>query len=169
MCTKTVTTAIAGRLRRRGRRMARPRGVTIVETAIILPVFLTLVLGMLDLGIAVFRYHVLCQAARQGARRAVVHGELANRLGSWGPPGQASSTQGTADVDFHEIASVIRPILTGLDPSSVSVAADWIDGNNDLGNKVQVRVTADHHFLFAGMIGLEPVTLEGSSTMHIAH
>lgn len=169
MCMKTVTTAKAGRLRRRVRRIARRRGATLLETAILLPIFLLLVLGMLDLGTAVFQHHVLCHAARQGARRAVVHGELATRLGSWGPPGQASSTQGTADVDFHEIASVIRPLLTGFDPSSVTVAAEWIDGNNRLGSRVQVSVTADHHFLIVRMIGLDSITLEGQSTMQIAH
>jgi Flp pilus assembly protein TadG len=169
MCTKRTTTVMAGRLLRRGRRIGRRRGATILETAIILPIFLLLVLGMLDLGIAVFQHHALCQAARQGARRAVVHGELASRLGSWGPPGQASSTQGMADVDFHEIASVIRPFLTGFDPSSVSVAADWIDGNNRLGSRVQVSVTVDRPFLIPRMLGFESITLEGKSTMQIAH
>ena len=112
---------------------------------------------------------IIRESRQSHDRRAVVHGELADRLGSWGPPGQASSTQGTADVDFHEIASVIRPFLTGLDPSSVSVTADWIDGNNRLGSRVKVSVKADHHLMFVRMIGLDPITLEGSSTMQIAH
>ncbi len=47
---------------------ANRRGASMVEAAIILPVFLTLILGMLDLSLGVFRHHVVSQAARQGVR-----------------------------------------------------------------------------------------------------
>ena len=39
--------------------------------------FVTLVFGMIDLSIALFRKHVASEAARQGARIATVHGYLA--------------------------------------------------------------------------------------------
>jgi hypothetical protein len=169
MSRRIATTAAAGRFRRLGERIARRRGATIIEMALVLPVFLSLTIGMLDLGIAVFRQHALGHAARQAARLAVVHGEMADRLGIWGPPEQPSLVQGTADTDFHEIAPTIRPLLSEFDLSSVNVAMEWVDGNNDLGSKLQVRLTTEHHFLFAWIIGLGSITLEGSSTMQIAH
>src|SRR3954466_11950835 len=66
----------------------RRRGGVLVEAAITTSVFLTLVVGMIDLGIYVFRTHVITQAARQGARTAIVHGSLAPsgwNGGPWGP------------------------------------------------------------------------------------
>ncbi len=62
---------------RRRTLMMRRRGASMVEAAIILPVFLTLILGMLDLSTGVFRHQLVSQAARQGVRRAIVHGKLA--------------------------------------------------------------------------------------------
>src|SRR4051794_4019429 len=57
----------------------RPRrGMTLVETALIIIAFLMLVLGTIDLATAVFRYHMLSQAARQGVRQVIIHGELAD-------------------------------------------------------------------------------------------
>ncbi len=47
------------------RRTVPPRsGATMVESALVLGVFLILVFGLLDLGICVFRYHLVAGAAR---------------------------------------------------------------------------------------------------------
>ena len=45
------------------------RGAALVEAAIITSLFLTLVFGMLDLGLILFRMHVASEAARQGEDR----------------------------------------------------------------------------------------------------
>ena len=50
------------------------RGATLVEAAIVLPVFLLLVFGIIELGLAVARYNMLAEVARDGARMAIVHG-----------------------------------------------------------------------------------------------
>ena len=50
--------------------------------------FVTLVFGMIDLSLALFRKHVASEAARQGARIASVHGYLApssSNMNAWGP------------------------------------------------------------------------------------
>ena len=50
--------------------------------------FVTLVFGMIDLSLALFRKHVASEAARQGARIATVHGYLApagSTMNAWGP------------------------------------------------------------------------------------
>ena len=62
-----------------------PAARALCEAALTLFMFITLVLGMLDLGLWVFRYHTLAQTARQLARLAIVHGSLADRLSRWGP------------------------------------------------------------------------------------
>jgi Flp pilus assembly protein TadG len=50
----------------------RRRGQALVEFAMIMPLILVIVLGLLDLGRAVFSYNTLSQAARSGSRVAMV-------------------------------------------------------------------------------------------------
>jgi len=149
---------------RRRTRSRDARGTTTVEMALILLLFLTLVLGMLDLGIGVFRYNLLAQAARQGARQAIVHGSLADRLGPWGP----QSYSGRGD-DSHPIADAVRPSLTAFDPSEVGIQADWIDGDNQFEQRVCVAVSAPYQPIMTFIFGSPTFTLQGTSTMPIAH
>src|SRR5438552_3651889 len=69
----------------RSRSRRRRRGASALEAALTLSILITLVLGMLDLGLWVARQQMLAHAARQIARQAVVHGSLADKLGKWGP------------------------------------------------------------------------------------
>ncbi len=50
----------------------RSRGQSIVEFALILPVFVLLLVGILDLGRAVYAFNTINNAAREGARLAIV-------------------------------------------------------------------------------------------------
>jgi Flp pilus assembly protein TadG len=52
----------------------RRRGATIMEAAIVLPVALFLIIGMMVGGMGVFRYQELAHIARETARYASVHG-----------------------------------------------------------------------------------------------
>jgi Flp pilus assembly protein TadG len=53
-------------------RRKKSRGQSLVEFALILPVITMVVLGLFDLGRAVFTYNTLAQAARQANRTAIV-------------------------------------------------------------------------------------------------
>ena len=59
---------------RRHRKRSR-RGTTIVETALVLPVFLLFVLGIIELGHAQLVKHVLRSACRQAARIGTTEGK----------------------------------------------------------------------------------------------
>lgn len=48
------------------------RGQTMVEFALILPVFVLLLIGLFDVGRAVFAFNTVNNAAREGARLAIV-------------------------------------------------------------------------------------------------
>jgi len=50
-----------------------PRAQTITEFSMVVTVFLLLVFGIAELGIAVFNYNSLCSAAREAVRYAIVH------------------------------------------------------------------------------------------------
>lgn len=154
--------------RRRGHRSGARRGVAAIETALVLMLFFSLVFGMLDLGLAVFRYHVLAHAARDVARQAIVRGSMAPpQLDSWGP----ETYTGQADAD-HPIAEATRRVLGGLDPADVEILVEWPTGSNvfndPYNNPVRVVLAAEHQpmvlFLFQ-----QTITLRAESTMIIAH
>ena len=49
------------------------RGQALVEFALVVPLFLLMLVGIFDLGRAVFTYNTLTNAAREGARMAIVN------------------------------------------------------------------------------------------------
>jgi hypothetical protein len=152
-----------------------------IEAALTLPLFIILVLGMLDLGLWVFRYHIIGQTARQLAREAIVHGSLADRLGPWGPDpigplncvANPAGDPRDAETRLRDIAS--RSVI-GLNGSDVTFLVEWIDkddtppGNNpQVGNRVRVSVTATYEPIMTFIFGNPSVTVTGVSTMRIAH
>lgn len=146
---------------RRALRRSR-RGATLTETSIVLMVFLLLVFGMLDLGIMVTRSQSLSEAARNGAREAIVHGEYAIS-----PLGPSSLT--CVASDSNAIADKIRPQLLLMDPAQVRINATWPDGGNEINQRVHVRVEADFTPIMTFIFGAPTWTLHGDSEMYIAH
>jgi len=61
--------------RRRGGRPSAGQGL--VEFALVLPIFVLVVVALFDLGRAVFAYNTLTNAAREGARLAIVNQDIA--------------------------------------------------------------------------------------------
>jgi len=55
------------------RRYPQPYGQELLEYALILPLFVFMMMGMLDLGRAVYYYSAIFNAAREGARYGSVH------------------------------------------------------------------------------------------------
>jgi Flp pilus assembly protein TadG len=65
--------------RRSHRRAAdRSPGQALVEFALVIPIFLLLLVALFDLGRAVFAYNTLTNAAREGARIAIVNQDEAS-------------------------------------------------------------------------------------------
>ena len=55
------------------RRRGSGRGQALVEFALVMPIFILLLVAIFDLGRAVFAYNTLTNAAREGARMAIVN------------------------------------------------------------------------------------------------
>ena len=104
-------------------------GVALIEFAFVLPILLVLAMGMLDFGRAFHMKSLLDQAAREGARVAVVT---------------------TPDVDIVE--SRVNAVLAsgGITPTSVAV-----DGP-DAANLVTVTVNATFTFITPGVFAMLP-------------
>jgi hypothetical protein len=137
------------------------RGAVAVEAAFVLPVFLLIVLGAFDLGIAVFHDNTLSAAARRAARQAIVHGALAPS--AWGP----ARYVGTAG-DASAIAQAIRP-LPAMNPAQVQLQVDWLDGGNQPNQRVQVTLSYVEQPVLAGFFGQAPISLQAVSIMEIQH
>jgi Flp pilus assembly protein TadG len=158
---------------RQGRRSCpRRRGATVIETAIVIMVFLTLVLGMLDLGIAVFRHHLLSHAARHLARQAVVHGSMADRLGDWGTTTFTGTAADASPIvsDFAD-GSRLSDYLPGIDPATVTVTVQWPTGGNDtrMNDVVRTTLSTPYQPIMTFIFGGITIDLSASSQMHVAH
>lgn len=141
------------------------RGAASAETAVVLLVIVTLSLGMFDLGMGVFRNNICSQAARQGARLAIVHGKLAPpQLLEWGP----STYTGTGS-SGDAIPTAIRPYLAGLDPAQVTIQVEWLDATTEFEGRVRVTVSTPYQPFLTFVFGNNSYTVSGSSTMRIAH
>lgn len=149
------------------------RGATLTEMSVILMAFLVLTFGMFDLGVGVFRYHILANAARHGARQAIVHGSMSNVAGTWGPNqiDVPASANGVPIVDGTQggISIGVQPLLIGCNLSQTRVIADWPNGTNDLEDPVRVTLTSPFQPVLTFIIPNTQITLSASSTMQIAH
>jgi Flp pilus assembly protein TadG len=87
-------------MRRPDARMTRRRrsvGQAMVEFALVAPLFFFLLFAIIDFGRYVYYVQILNNAAREGARYAIVHGS--SSLAPSGPPASStSSVHGHVDV-----------------------------------------------------------------------
>jgi Flp pilus assembly protein TadG len=132
------------------------RGAELVEFALVLPLLLIIIMGIIDFGLAFQRYEVITNAAREGAR-----------LGSL----QASYS--VSDIQARVNQYCVAAQLPGGCPSAnvaVNQAVTIPVGANTL-PAVSVTVTYQHQFAFLGPIltlingSLGSVNLRSVSTM----
>ena len=136
-----------------------------LETAITLPVLLVIILGIIDLGVAVMRQNSLAEAARRGTRAAIVHGDsYETQQAVWGP----SPFTGTA-ADETPQAGAVRPALFLMQPADVSFQMEWLDGTNWPDKRVRVTVTYANQPIFPFLMPESLTTLQAVSTARIAH
>jgi Flp pilus assembly protein TadG len=113
------------------------RGGTAVETAFVMTICLGFMFGVIDFGRALYTYHLVSNAAREGSRYAMVRGTLCTTAGC---PATASSIR-----DF------VRTKAIGIDPSAMAVTTTWPTGGNCTGQPApgcQVVVTVAYSFGF---------------------
>ena len=100
-------------------RARRQRGAALVEMAIILPVLLVLLLGVIDLGRIFYAYEALANATREGARYCALH------------PGNQAGTQTRVQAELN---------------TSMATDVDVTTTCSDLGAGKQITVTATYPF-----------------------
>ncbi len=120
----------------------RSRGQALVEIALVLPLFLLFLLGVVDFGRGIYTYAVISNGAREGARYAIVHGALSQSIdGLCGSgPGTSSTTKDTKGGFVVEATGAAAPAwalplaagcvasavpAVGLDPTQYSASVCW--------------------------------------------
>src|ERR1044072_3634877 len=84
------------------------RGATLVEFAIVVTVFLTVMFGVVEFGRALFVHNALADAARRGARYATFHSS-------------ADAAQVKNVVVYGDPAGGTQPLVPNLSTTNVSV------------------------------------------------
>jgi Flp pilus assembly protein TadG len=144
------------------------RGQGLAEFAIVLPVFLLLLFGLIDVGRGVFLYNDLTNAAREGARLAIVNQEkslIAQRVQALTFAGTISNLGNLDDLDPLSLVTFRRSGPDSKDPLKNEVCA-----SPDVGCIAVVRARADWSLftpIASSIIGT--LSLEARSEMPIEY
>jgi Flp pilus assembly protein TadG len=100
--------------------MRRSRGQSLVEFALALPIILLLFMGIFDFGRAIFAYNTVSNAARDGARVAIVDQRTTAGVSN---AAQAAADQATGlglnPADANQVrVQYLQPDLSGACPSA---------------------------------------------------
>lgn len=139
------------------RRFHRSEGAqALVEFALILPIILLLVFGLIDVARAVEAENTLAFAAREGTRYAIVHGVA-------GSPAISPCPSCTSPA----VTNVVMQKAIGV--PNITVTVGYPDGNNQRGSRVSVDATAPFvplpsQYLLGGALS---ITLRGGSMLVI--
>lgn len=154
------------------RRRPHGRGQTLVEFALILPIFILVLVGIFDFGRAIYAYNTLSNAAREAVRVGIVNqncnvigteaSDRASSLGiSWQPSGNPCT-----DVNGNITIQFLNPDGTTPTGSDTCVEPDGEPGV-PLGCMVQVTVNYEYNAatpIISNLVG----TIDLSATTHQA-
>jgi hypothetical protein len=163
--------AVTGSTRSRGRRHgpggSSARGQALVEFALVAPIFFLVLLSIVEFGRYVYTVQILNDAAREGARYAIVHGSQALC-----PSGRMPGGLGVVnpcDPNAQNVKDLVArdsTAVTGVNASMVYVV--YTPFGNARGQPVTVSVTYQYQSLIP-IVPLPPVTINGEATLVINH
>ncbi|HIC89426.1 MAG TPA: pilus assembly protein [Anaerolineae bacterium] len=122
------------------RNLRQGRGQSLVELALLLPVLLLILVGVVDVGRAFHAYLVVTNSAREAARYGAFHADQLSTV---------------PDVALAEIER------GGLDPSRASVTVEPAAS----GEPLRVTVTYQFDLIMGAILGLESISLQSSMAM----
>jgi hypothetical protein len=146
-------------------RFRNERGVALTEFALVLPVLMLLLLGMLDLGKA-FNYWIdQTHLANLGARWAAVDKDLSvQRPAVCATAELQDCIRSMANTDELRSAGTSDSV-----PDGVKVCVWFPEGASNVGNAVEIQVWAEYHFIpFVGdNISFLTAEITGKATMRV--
>lgn len=139
-------------------------GAAMVEMAISMVILVTLLFGVIEMCLALYSYHFVSEAAREGTRYAIVRGS-------------ACQFPSACPATGSDIQSYVQNLgLPGINPSAMTVTTAWTSAGagctpsascNNPGNRVQV--TVQYKFpLSIPFIPISTLTMSSTSAMIIS-
>jgi Flp pilus assembly protein TadG len=116
------------------RRWRDERGAELIELMLVLPILLLIVAAIMDFGVLFMRYEVVTNAAREGARIAILPG------------------YGDADVQARVADYLAAGGLTDTPTTTVTSAVVEISPGGPTVNVVTVTVSYTHQYLLLGPV-----------------
>ena len=169
-------------MKRRPSNPGTDRGQALVEFALVAPMLVLLLLSIIEFGRAVYYVQMLDNAAREGARYAIVHGAASGCPSGPMPNGdpnacdpngvyveEAVKRYAIAIIDSNDAAfTVIRKWCPGNEPDCAATAGL---GNGDNGRGRQAYVEVDYTFssLISAYVPIPTFTLSGRTTLVVNH
>lgn len=101
-------------------------GQALVEFAMVLPLLILIIMGVFDLGRAIYGYNVISNSAREGARYGIVHCDVQ-----------------TSTLDVAGVRSTAISKSIGVDPADINVPAPTY---TDCGYGSSLTVTVNYTF-----------------------
>jgi len=138
-------------------RRANQRGTAMFEYAIVVLISLMMLFGIVDFGRALYAYHFISNAAREGTRFASVRGNTCTFFASDCPATRA------------QIRAFVKNVPQGINAAALTVTPNFTNPNglpvcgstqNYPGCGIQVRVDYNFSFIFP----LMPTSIAMSST-----
>lgn len=163
------------------------RGQGLAEFALVLPVFLALLLGTVDIGRGIWANNSVANAAREAARFAAVHGGAKSNACPVGPPVPAITVIPVASPSCpfpSPSKQAIRNVATGFlvaGGTNVVVTVCYGTGctgdtdvatppaTNARGTAVTVVVSSQVPMIMGAFLGLGTINVSGTSTMLVNH
>lgn len=137
------------------------RGSTLVETAVVLLLFFTLVFAIIEFGRAYNEYHAITNAAREGARYSVAPCSYNVAMCGTSATGQL--------VDKHAVENIVKSYLlsANIDPAGANMNVNVQQVETATLNGVQVNYThvhveASYSFFF---LPFRPVLMKSDAVM----
>jgi TadE-like protein len=149
---------------------------------LVIPIFLMLLMGIVDMGRAVWATTSLASAAREATRFAIVHGGSPLSVCPVGNPGPESPTvTASASCPYPapstqsvEDAAKTAAIAGGSNVTvtvcyGVGCSGNSNTGTNARGQTVTVVVTSSVNLVLPALLGQSSINVSGSSTMVVNH
>jgi hypothetical protein len=161
-----------------------------VEFALVAPIFFLLLFSIIEFGRAAYYLQMLNNAAREGARYAIVHG-ASSGCPSGPMPATTPPTVNPCDPNGDRVVAATKQHALGVIDAAANAfdvdvlwCAKGLDvatcdddlsanpqgtGSNGRGEYVQVKVSYTFQPLIAGVVPLPSFTLTGGSTLVVNH
>jgi len=162
----------------------RPRGQALVEFALVLPIFLIMLMAVVDIGRAIWAQNSVAAAAREGARYAIVHGgsdttacpvgpKNPDRVAQW-PSASASCPYPSPSKQSIKDAVTAAAAAAGTNLTVTVCYGAGCSGDTDLtsnkrGEPVTVAVSSRVNLISSSLLGQSGFGISSTTTMVVNH